>query len=141
MAIKLFAGLSLFLLPLATDANAAISAGEHVIVTAPRARVMRGNNLVATVHNGQNLPVLKTVGPWIGTVVHVGDKSIGGWIYQGDLANAASGMALRSPGRRFSFEGDAAAAPLPVQRSFASPSYRGSTPKYMLPKTDRNRFR
>lgn len=141
MAIKFFGGLSLCLLLLATSANAATSAGEQVIVTAPQARVMRGNTLVATVRNGQRLEVLKTVGPWVGTVVRVGDKSIGGWVYQGDLANATSGMALRSPGRRFSYEGDAAAAPLPAQRSFASPSYGSNTPKYMLPKTDRNRFR
>lgn len=136
-----FGGMSLILLSAATMASAAPATGEHVIVAAPQARVMRGNEVLATVHNGQRLEVLKREGPWVGTIVHVGDKNVGGWIYQGDLAGGNSGVALAAPGRRFSYEGDAAPAVMQPQRNYGSSNFGGNTPKYMLPKTDRNRFR
>ena len=116
--------------------------GEHVIVTAPTARLMQGNNVVGTVRNGQRLEVLKVQGPWIWTAARVEDKTVKGWIWEGNLANADTGVALRPTRRRFSYEpADANPAPMRMPGGMGRSNRGSGTPKYLLPKSDPNRFR
>ena len=107
------------------------------------ARLMLGQQTVATVARGQELPVLKVEGNWIGTKVEVAGKSVAGWIWLRQVAPSGTSLAQQSIQRRFSFEPDGELmAPAPRSYSYSPPRSSGArTPSYMLPKTDPNRFR
>lgn len=127
------------------NAETSVQPGERVIVTTPQARLMRGEQTVATAARGQALQVLKVEGNWIGTSVATPRGPVGGWIWFRQVAPEGSSLAQQAIRRRFSFEPEEGGmAPAPAQRRFSYTPDRGRTdrtPSYFLPKTDPRRFR
>lgn len=77
---------------------------DSFVVTHRGAPLMRGNSTLASLQQGMTLNVLKVEGPWVGTVVTVNSKKVGGWVWAGQIATPDRYAAMqRSARRRYSF--------------------------------------
>ena len=78
-------------------------AGETFIVAQQGTALMRGNEKLTTLSQGQRLSVLATEGDWIGTSVVVNGRTVGGWIHKGQ-AVTPSQYTQRATVRRYSYQ-------------------------------------
>ena len=115
------------------DGLAQATAGEEVIVMTNNAPLMRGDSTLATLPAGQRVPVLRREGPWVGTRATIKGRTIGGWLWHGQVATPGQ-FAQAPAARRYSFQ------PAPAVRRYsyvpavpgAATPWRGPYP-YALP--------
>lgn len=67
-----------------------VGQGDKVVVSTNTARLMRGQRVVGTANQGEQLTVLRIQGPWIGTSIDTEQGSVGGWVWYKDVAPANS---------------------------------------------------
>lgn len=92
----------------ASEASAAppnpFKPNDSFVVTYNQAPLMRGYSTLASLRQGTTLNVLKVEGPWVGTVVTVNGKKVGGWVWAGQTATPQRYAAMqRNARRRYSF--------------------------------------
>lgn len=118
-----------------SPAGAGVGDTVHV---AAGTRLMRGNDVVATVPRDQDLKILKIEGPWVGVAVNVDGRKRGGWV-----SRSAGQRTATQYRQRFSYAPETAQQTVPTYQ-YARPSYstsrRSSEAIYTLPKTDTRRF-
>lgn len=77
---------------------------ESFVVTQSGTPLMRGEETVALLAQGQTLKAVQVNGPWIGTAVTVHGRKVGGWVWAGQAATVEQYAAKQiSPRRRYSF--------------------------------------
>lgn len=67
---------------------AQMAPGDRVVVTAERARIMRGTETLAVAERGLEFMVTEVRGPWVGGLIQVGDRTVRGWMYNTRLTPA-----------------------------------------------------
>jgi hypothetical protein len=67
--------------PAAPPAEPQFQPGDIVIVAAEQAKLMRGDQLVATLPQGRQVVVVEVREAWVGTHVLVNDENKAGWIH------------------------------------------------------------
>jgi hypothetical protein len=114
-------------------ATAGLAQTTEMVVTANNAPLMRGNSTLATLPAGQRVPVLRREGRWVGTRTLINGKTVGGWLWQGQVATPQQ-FAQRTAPRRYSYQPSPAVrrySYVPAVPGAATPS-RGPYP-YALP--------
>lgn len=76
---------------------------DSFVVAYSDAPLMRGYDTLASLPQGETLKVLKVEGPWVGTVVTVNGRKIGGWVWCGQAATPERYAAMQQSRRRYSF--------------------------------------
>jgi hypothetical protein len=64
--------------------------GDTVKVTREETKLMLGRRTLASVKGGQRCRVLRLRGPWVGTVIDIDGRRVGGWIWYSHVGNTAA---------------------------------------------------